>query len=83
MKRIVTLVAGVIIICAVVSSTYRLAAQTPPPANTARPPLTTRIGLLNMVYVLKHYKKFLPAVFGPYGQFPSQNYCSRSRYPLL
>jgi Skp family chaperone for outer membrane proteins len=62
-KRIVIILAGVATLAAYLSS--HLFAQNPaapvqpqqPPVAQPRP-LQTRIGLMNMVHVLKHYKKF-------------------------
>jgi Skp family chaperone for outer membrane proteins len=57
----VAFAAGLAVLGALVYCGSRLVAQTPgaapPPAAPARP-LQTRIGLINMVQVLKNYKKF-------------------------
>lgn len=55
MKRTVIVLAGVVTLAAAAGLAVRGWAQAP----TAPRPLQTRIGLLNMVQVLKNYKKFM------------------------
>jgi Skp family chaperone for outer membrane proteins len=58
-KRKVIALAGLVTLAAAAYFGNRIAAQTPAPAPATPPrPLQTRIGLLNMVQVLKNYKKF-------------------------
>lgn len=63
MKRTVIFLAGMATVGSAIWFGSRLAAQAQPPAPAPAPavaprPLQTRIGLMNMVQVLKNYKKF-------------------------
>ncbi|OAI46932.1 hypothetical protein AYO44_01775 [Planctomycetaceae bacterium SCGC AG-212-F19] len=62
-KRTAILFVGLATVGSAIWFAGRLAAQNPAPAPAAAPaaaarPLQTRIGLINMVQVLKHYRKF-------------------------